>query len=124
MNPRRIDALIAEKVFERDPKQARAGLHLNGDLEYHWGYPIGHAVALCYAESIEAAFQVVGQMSKHGYDLTLTVDSHCKKAEAYFHSYDSLSYGKGQSSETSLAICIAALKAFEVSAQEIEEALS
>jgi hypothetical protein len=51
---RDLDRAIAERVFKRDPMTARRGLHKNGDVEYHWGYPAGHDIAPYYSVSRDA----------------------------------------------------------------------
>jgi hypothetical protein len=55
---RDFDNWVAEHVLDRDPLNARHGLHENGDLEYYWGYPIGHDVAPSYSTSYEASSDV------------------------------------------------------------------
>lgn len=60
---RKLDHLIAEKVFGLDPLLARQGLHANGDLEYSWGYPLGHDTAPAYSTDIRDAWKVVEEMT-------------------------------------------------------------
>jgi hypothetical protein len=55
---RPLDRWIAENVFGRDPATARLGLHEDGDIEYFWGYPIGHDIAPAYSTT-HAYHQVV-----------------------------------------------------------------
>ena len=58
---RELDRWIAENVFHRDPLNARHGLHDDGDIEYYWGYPVGHAIAPAYSTTY-ALFQVMEAM--------------------------------------------------------------
>ena len=58
---RELDRWIAENVFHRDPLNARHGLHDGGDIEYYWGYPVGHAIAPAYSTTY-ALFQVMEAM--------------------------------------------------------------
>lgn len=64
---RELDRLVAEKIFGRDPMNARHGLHKDGDIEYHWGYPLGHDVAPYYSTNIAAAWEVVEKLYADGY---------------------------------------------------------
>ena len=65
MKPGRdLDRLVAEKIFDCDTLTARVGLHEDGDIEYCWGYPLGHDVAPNYSTDIAAAWEVVEEMHK------------------------------------------------------------
>lgn len=59
---RELDRLVAEKIFDRDPLNARHGLHPDGDIEYHWGYPLGHDIAPRYSTDIAAAWQILDKL--------------------------------------------------------------
>ena len=63
---RQLDSLIAEKVFDRDPLLARQGLHANGDLEYSWGYPLGHDTAPAYSTDMNATLLVIDKLREKG----------------------------------------------------------
>lgn len=56
---RDLDRAVAERVFGRDPLQARHGLHEDGDIEYHWGYPAGHSTAPHYSTDPVADYEVL-----------------------------------------------------------------
>lgn len=64
---RKLDACVAEAVFEREPMNGRHGLHSNGDIEYHWGYPVGHSVAGKYSTDIAAAWEAVEKLSRENW---------------------------------------------------------
>ena len=70
---REMDRWIAENIFGRDPMNARHGLSPDGDIQYYWGYPIGHAYALKYSSS-HRFFQV---MHKTGWWWTFTEYNDC-----------------------------------------------
>jgi hypothetical protein len=63
---RELDRMIAEQVFGRDPLNARVGLHADGDLEYHWGYPHGHDRAPAYSTDIAAAMAMEAEIERRG----------------------------------------------------------
>lgn len=107
---RRIDAEIAEKVFGLDPLNARHGLHENGDLEYYWGYPVGHDVAPRYSTDIAAAWQIIEHLQKQGWGFEL-MDRGAQVSCIFNTNPDDLYYSTDDTA--SLAICKAALKAVE-----------
>jgi len=53
-----LDRWIVEQVFGLDRMLARHNLR-DGEIYYHWGYPIGHGIAPFYSSDIAAAWDVV-----------------------------------------------------------------
>ena len=64
---RELDAVAAEEVMGCDPMNARHGLHPDtGELEYHWGYPLGHDIAPYYSRDIQSAFTLQARIEELG----------------------------------------------------------
>lgn len=110
---REMDALVAEKVFGCDPLNARVGLHKNGDLEYYWGYPVGHDIAPAYSTDISDAWRVIEHMQSLGWSWEVLNTTKTAFGAVFSMSQDDV---YGTDAETvPLAICKAALKAIGVS---------
>ena len=61
-----LDRWIVEQVFGLDRMLARHNLR-DGEIYYHWGYPIGHGIAPFYSSDIAAAWDVVEHLTNNGY---------------------------------------------------------
>jgi len=105
---RKLDACVAEAVFEREPMNGRHGLHSNGDIEYHWGYPVGHSVAGKYSTDIAATWQVVEKLSFNHVQVDKTDD----RTDLWYCAISLRPRAQSAFAPTApLAICLAALKA-------------
>lgn len=69
---RQLDLQIAEKVFGYDRLTARIDpMNRDGEPQYHMDYPHGHDFALFYSTDISAAFMVIEQVCKRGYEVNI-----------------------------------------------------
>ena len=105
-----LDRWIVEQVFGLDRMLARHNLR-DGEIYYHWGYPIGHGIAPFYSSDIAAAWDVVEKIG-HTVEIfncvwKISPTWVCKITE-YNHRFIR---GYSNSSTAPLAICRAAIKA-------------
>jgi hypothetical protein len=63
---REMDRAIAEQVYGLDRSQARVGLHPDGDIEYHWGYPVGHDLAPRFSTNMIDAYEMEARIRERG----------------------------------------------------------
>lgn len=116
---RELDRMIVEKIFGLDPWTARRGLHPDGDIEYHWGYPLGHDVAPNYSTDIAAAWQVIEHLRSQGYQFHINSLAESNNISVLISNPDKHSLGDmadftvWEHESLPLAICLAALKAVE-----------
>lgn len=107
MTERELDRAIAEKVFGCDPLNARHGLHADGDIEYSWGYPLGHDVAPPYSTDIAAAWRVVDEMTR----IPRTETEAIRMWNTRFgYWWDSAKLWACTASEAAHEICVAAVR--------------
>ena len=110
---RDMDRAIAEHVFGMDPLNARQGHRKDGDIEYSWGYPVGHDIAPFYSTNIAHAWRIVEQgrrLYSPWFDLG-TADKHDGRGVRWGASFDRSRYAWSEGETPELALCRAALKA-------------
>ena len=111
MKARELDALIWMLLNDK-PLDLLKCRYMDGDVQPHAGYPIGHVSPDNYSTFIAAAWEVVEWMYKtHGFEghnefLLVCSD----EDEAWYCEFPKPKWEDASANTPSLAICLAALK--------------
>lgn len=115
---RELDRMIAEKVFGLDPMNARQGLHADGDIEYHWGYPIGHDIAPHFSTNISDAWRIVEKITTPSDPVAYKMVDGVAVATRFYYWFKEAELPAMSAQEAATEICFLALKAL---GEKVEE---
>jgi hypothetical protein len=118
---RELDRLIAETVFGRERLTARYGLHPDGDIEYYWGYPLGHHTAPAYSTDIEAAWKVVVVMAEPHQGIGSTIVNGMPAAARFFIFIKNSNIFNSTDAEAATLVCNLALEALGLDGKRVKK---